>query len=471
MIDHGADVVRIGGHQVERSTLKGIQTASADSGVSFHYLLAKAAQESGFDSGAQVKTSTAAGLFQFTRGTWLDMMRRYDAELGFGDLAAQVKESATGRLTVLNEDAEIEMLALRRNPDVSSQMAALFAGDNANTLKTALGRDATPGELYLAHLLGARGATALMTAAEQDPHKPAAELLPAAAHANKTVFFSAGGLARTAEGVIDWLKNKFADRLDETSDVASMFDPMRARDWTAEKFQPQIENPNSPFDLGAAARSGDAGSMGISLYLLQMLSDMFAAQPMQMMDDPFVTNNLLPTCLGRVSHVLTAPTPLGSSTALALRCGRGSQGYGAGRLAPAAQSSRPRWLHCERVTQKPDTSGATLPMPIRPGAFTLFRQQHEENGQVAHVDVFHRYAGIARGQHLAALVDAHRPMGEAVTVVRQGLQPSGVGHEQGADIEVIGYRVVAGLFGYTDAAVDERDRSATIEQAGLQCRN
>ena len=29
-------------------------------------------------------------------------------------------------------------------------------------------------------------------------------------------------------------------------------------------------------------------------------------------------NNLLPTCLGRVSHVLTAPTPLGSSTAL--RC-------------------------------------------------------------------------------------------------------------------------------------------------------
>ena len=188
---------------------------------------------------------------------------------------------------MLNEDAEIEMLSLRRNPEVSSQMAALFAGDNANTLKTSLGRDATPGELYLAHFLGAWGATALMTAAEQDPHKPAAELLPAAAEANRTVFFSAGGLARTAEGVINWLKNKFTERLDETADVASMFDPMRARDWTAEEFRPQIEKPHSPFDVGQAARSGDSGQMGISLYLLQMLSDMFAAQPMQMVDDPF----------------------------------------------------------------------------------------------------------------------------------------------------------------------------------------
>ena len=90
MIDHGSDVVRIGGHQVERSTLKGIQTASAESGVSFHYLLANAAQESGFNAGAEAKTSSATGLFQFTRGTWLDMVRRYGEELGFGDLASQV---------------------------------------------------------------------------------------------------------------------------------------------------------------------------------------------------------------------------------------------------------------------------------------------------------------------------------------------------------------------------------------------
>ena len=287
MIDHGADVVRIGGNEVERRTLKGIQAASAESGVDFHYLLAKAAQESGFDSGAKALTSSATGLFQFTHGTWLDLMRRHGDELGFVDLAAQVKESATGRLTVLNEDTEIKILALRRDPDISARFAALFAGDNATTLQTSLGRDTTPGELYLAHFLDAWGATALVTAAEQDPHKPAVDLLPAAAHANKTVFFSANGGARSTSGVVSWLKDKFAERLDETAYVASMFDPMRARDWGATQFQPQIERPSSPFDVGEVARSGDSDRMGLTLYLLQMLSDMIAAQPMQMVDDPF----------------------------------------------------------------------------------------------------------------------------------------------------------------------------------------
>ncbi len=293
MIDHGADVVRIGGHEVERRTLKGIQTASAQSGVSFHYLLAKAAQESGFDSGAKASTSSATGLFQFTRGTWLDMMRRHGEELGFGDLAAQIKESATGRLTVLNEDAEIQMLAMRRDPDVSSQFAALFAGDNARTLQTSLGRDASPAELYLAHFLGAWGATALVTTAEQDPAKPAVDVLPAAAHANKTVFFEADGLARTATQVIDWLKNKFTQRMDETADVASLFQPGAGMFQPGNGLEPaapgrtDLPSANDMFDYGAAARSGDTNRMGISMYLLQMMAQMFAAQPMQMVDDPF----------------------------------------------------------------------------------------------------------------------------------------------------------------------------------------
>ncbi len=284
MMDYAGNVLRIGGHQVEHRTLKGFQTASAESGVSFHYLLAKAAQESGFDSNAKALTSSATGLFQFTRGTWLDMMRRHGDELGFGDLAAQVKESATGRMTVLNEDAEIEMLALRSDPDISSRFAALFASDNAQTLETSLGREASPAELYFAHFLGAWGATALITTAEQDPTKPAVDVLPAAAHANKTVFFENNGLARTAAGVIDWLRNKFTDRLSETADVAALFDPTQQ----AKPAAPACSNPPaSPFDVGAASRSGDTNQMGISMYLLQMLSQMMSAQPMQMVDDPF----------------------------------------------------------------------------------------------------------------------------------------------------------------------------------------
>ena len=291
MIDHSAGVVQIGGHPVERSTLKGIQTASAESGVSFHYLLAKAAQESGFDSSAQAKTSSASGLFQFTRGTWLDIMRRQGDDLGFGDLAAQVKESATGRLTVLNEDAEIQMLAMRHDADISSKFAALFAEENSKTLETSLGREASPAELYLAHFLGAWGATALMTAAEQEPTKPAADLLPAAAHANKNVFFSADGVSRSAASVVSWLKDKFAERLDETADIASLFEPKQSGQPDFPLVEHQASSlgagSTSPFDVNQAARSSNATQMGIPMYLLQILADMMNAQPMQMVDDPF----------------------------------------------------------------------------------------------------------------------------------------------------------------------------------------
>lgn len=299
MIDHSAGVVQIGGHPVERSTLKGIQTASAERGVSFHYLLAKATQESGFNSNAQAKTSSASGLFQFTRGTWLDMMRRQGDALGFGDLAAQVKESATGRLTVLNEDAEIQMLAMRHDADISSKFAALFAEENSKTLETSLGREASPAELYLAHFLGAWGATALVTAAEQEPTKPAVDLLPAAAHANKNVFFSADGVSRSAAGVVSWLKDKFAERLDETADIASLFEPKQsvqpdlplvehqASSLGAGSTSPFGAGSTSPFDVNQAARSSDATQMGIPMYLLQILAEMMNAQPMQMVDDPF----------------------------------------------------------------------------------------------------------------------------------------------------------------------------------------
>lgn len=290
MIDHAGNVVRIGGHDVERRTLKGIQTASAESGVSFHYLLAKAAQESGFDADAKASTSSATGLFQFTRGTWLDMMRRHGDDLGLGQFAGQIKESATGHLTVLDEAAEIEMLALRRDPNISAQFAAAFASDNANTLETSLGRDASPAELYIAHFLGAWGATALVTTAEQDPDKPAVDVLPAAANANKTVFFEASGLARTAAGVISWLKDKFSDRMSETADVASLFEP--GRDKVAPppptgRTYAMDSRPISPFDMGQASRSGDPTQMGISMYLMQMLAEMMQAQHMQMVDDPF----------------------------------------------------------------------------------------------------------------------------------------------------------------------------------------
>ena len=81
------DLLKIAGQSVERSTINGLKVASAKSGVSFQYLVAKAAQESGLKTDAQAATSSAVGLFQFTRSTWLDMLKHYGAQYGYGELA------------------------------------------------------------------------------------------------------------------------------------------------------------------------------------------------------------------------------------------------------------------------------------------------------------------------------------------------------------------------------------------------
>ena len=68
------DVVQIAGTNIPRSTLKGIQVASAQSGVSFQYLLAKASQESGFKADAEASTSSAFNLHAELGSTFLNAM-------------------------------------------------------------------------------------------------------------------------------------------------------------------------------------------------------------------------------------------------------------------------------------------------------------------------------------------------------------------------------------------------------------
>ena len=54
-----SDRITVAGQAIDRSTLNGLKTASAKSGVSFQYLLAKAAQESSLKTDASAETSSA----------------------------------------------------------------------------------------------------------------------------------------------------------------------------------------------------------------------------------------------------------------------------------------------------------------------------------------------------------------------------------------------------------------------------
>src|ERR1700744_1624120 len=63
-----------------------IRSASRQTGVSFDYLMAQANKESNLTSDAKTRASSAAGLFQFTKATWLQLVKKHGDKYGFGPL-------------------------------------------------------------------------------------------------------------------------------------------------------------------------------------------------------------------------------------------------------------------------------------------------------------------------------------------------------------------------------------------------
>jgi hypothetical protein len=95
------------------------------------------------------KRSSADGFGNFTEGTWLDVIKRNRPDL------------AAGR-------SDQDLLLLRHDRKLASDMVTAYQRENAASLKAG-GFEATPGNLYLAHFLGAGGAKAVLEASPNVP--------------------------------------------------------------------------------------------------------------------------------------------------------------------------------------------------------------------------------------------------------------------------------------------------------------
>lgn len=186
-----------------------ISNAARRTGVPFDYLMAQARVESSLDPDAQAKTSSAAGLFQFTRQTWLATLSQHGENHGLGWAADAISKGANGQYQVADPEMRRQILGLRFDPDASSSMAAEFADDNASLLRNRFGEEPESVDLYLAHFLGANGAAQFLSAWRADPNAAAAPLNPNAAAANRTIFYNPNGTARS----FDEIRNHFATRL------------------------------------------------------------------------------------------------------------------------------------------------------------------------------------------------------------------------------------------------------------------
>ncbi|MEM7741546.1 MAG: transglycosylase SLT domain-containing protein [Pseudomonadota bacterium] len=172
-----------------------IQNAARDSGLDFDLMLGVAKRESSLRPDAQASTSSASGLFQFIDQTWLGALKEHGEALGLGDVAADITASGQG-FAVDDPERRQEILDLRFKPSVAAGVAGKTLAAAKDRLSSALGREASGTEVYMAHFLGERGAARMLQAGDG---ALAASVDPRAAQANQPLFYDGSRPLTVAE--------------------------------------------------------------------------------------------------------------------------------------------------------------------------------------------------------------------------------------------------------------------------------
>lgn len=230
------------GTRATNSATAAIRQASQLTGARFSYLLATAKVESNLDPNAAAKTSSAGGLFQFIDRTWLGTLKEAGPYLGYDRYSNAITRTDDGRYVVSDPSMQREIMALRQDPVANSLMAGVFTNSNAKQLTNNLGRAPSDGELYVAHFMGASGASRLIGMAETNPSGKAADAFPVAARANRSIFFDQSGRARSFAEVARNLTNRYDVARARTPGIDTA-EAMAAPSTASTAFTP--ESPNA----------------------------------------------------------------------------------------------------------------------------------------------------------------------------------------------------------------------------------
>lgn len=156
-----------------------ITEAAKTTGVDPNIMKTFAAVESGFNPNARASTSSATGLFQFTQATWNEQLGKHGRKYNIPPNASPT------------------------DPRANSLLAGELIKSNLKSIES-VKPNPTATDAYLTHFLGAGGARTFLAA---EPTRPAAEVMPRAAQANKPIFFN-NGIALTIADVYKKLENK-----------------------------------------------------------------------------------------------------------------------------------------------------------------------------------------------------------------------------------------------------------------------
>ena len=192
------------------------------------------------------------------------MPRQHGAEHNYSWAADAISTDKHGRYSVPDAQLRGQILELRNHPEAASAMAAEFAADNGDVLCSALGRKPEAVDLYLAHFLGSSGATKFLKAWQADPAQSAATLFPAAADANKAIFYGRNGTPRTLNEIRERFRGKMAGDFGRPSPGASTFANTRPRGQLApiqfRAIEPMPQKLSIEFAKSAYGRLAELGA-------------------------------------------------------------------------------------------------------------------------------------------------------------------------------------------------------------------
>jgi hypothetical protein len=183
-------VLRFGSRDLPRRVVEPIVRAAIRTEVDPSYLMALADKESSFRPDVRASTSSAEGLYQFIERTWLEVVQIFGPKHGLESEAAAI-ETVEQRPVVVDAERRARILDLRRDPYLAAVMAAELLKRDAALIGFKIGRRLTRTELYIAHFLGLDDGARFMALKGAKKAANAAKAFPAAARANRAIFFAA----------------------------------------------------------------------------------------------------------------------------------------------------------------------------------------------------------------------------------------------------------------------------------------
>jgi hypothetical protein len=173
-----------------------------------------------------MRSSSATGLFQFIDQTWLGTLKQAGPAFGYGNYADAITLTPSGRYMVEDSALRDEIMQLRKDPAANAMMGGAFTQQNAAVMASRLGRMPTEGELYIGHFFGPYAGAKAIALAESYPNANAADIFPAAAQANRSIFHDSRGYARSIAGVCAELTRRYKVARAEIGPLAAAVPPV-----------------------------------------------------------------------------------------------------------------------------------------------------------------------------------------------------------------------------------------------------